>query len=257
VKDVRQVGYYWEFLLVDLSDAVNWGDFHIFAEGPQIRYGAKGGQVPRNRAFLAPDAARDFIQLQKDTGGDLVFWDVYRSVDRQVLLRKTMPNVANLPGFSAHNFGVALDVSLPSLLDWLRKKGKIATTDGGIRRPDLGWAGPLNELYSIRQFLASYGFSPINHEAWHFEHRLSYTTFRGYVADVYKQELDLSTTEIKMGLHELGYDVWPIDEDRNGKYALAVMAMQKDHGLVVDGVPGPITKRVLALLCADVRLVYA
>lgn len=65
--------------------------------------------------YLAPDAAQALIAIEKDTDG-LVYTDMWRDPTSSLLNRRTR-KTSQLPGYSAHNFGLAVDLDVKTILD--------------------------------------------------------------------------------------------------------------------------------------------
>lgn len=109
-----------------------------------------GGPLPERMAWLHPDAAASFAEL-----GDLVISDMYRDAASSREAREKKAGVQP-PGYSAHGYGLAIDVAVdetlarlgcgyPELLIRLRTRGWWAhRRDGERGREDwhFNWLGP-------------------------------------------------------------------------------------------------------------------
>ena len=80
-------------------------------------YGSSGSSFPRNAALLHPDAARAFERACV-TVGRLRVSDMFRTAEQSLLARSQKSGVQP-PGYSAHNFGLAIDVDVATVLSRL------------------------------------------------------------------------------------------------------------------------------------------
>ena len=81
-------------------------------------YGAKGAitPLPHRMRFVHPDAYPSLLAIVADYG--LVLSDLFRSLASQIEAHRTKQGTAR-PGFSAHNFGLALDLDVGRALSKL------------------------------------------------------------------------------------------------------------------------------------------
>jgi hypothetical protein len=95
-------------------------------------YGPGKNIMPSRALLLHPDAAASFLAYESEVGG-LVYSDIYRSAESSLNAIKTKQGVQP-PGFSGHNYGLALDVAVnetlkrrgwtyPQLLAFMESKG--------------------------------------------------------------------------------------------------------------------------------------
>jgi hypothetical protein len=103
---------------------------------PPVRgiYGATKDQMPKRALFLAPDAADSLLTLCAKAPG-LGFSDIFRSAEASLAAMKTKRGVQP-PAFSAHNFGLAVDVDVDGVLS---EDGK-TRLPGTLKR--MGWKYP-------------------------------------------------------------------------------------------------------------------
>jgi hypothetical protein len=66
--------------------------------------------MPSRACLLHPVAAASFEELEKISGG-LIYSDIYRSPAESLIARRQKTGVQP-PGYSAHNFGMAVDIAL-------------------------------------------------------------------------------------------------------------------------------------------------
>lgn len=81
-------------------------------------YGTTKKEFPRRTSFLAPDAAISFVSLHRKFGG-LKISDMFRSPESSLQAMGEKRGVQP-PGYSAHNFGLAIDIDVDSMLMKLR-----------------------------------------------------------------------------------------------------------------------------------------
>lgn len=188
-----------------------------------------GGTVPARMRFLAPDAAQSLYELERETGG-LVYTDLYRAPEASLAARKEKmrPNGTSpveRPGYSAHNFGMAVDIDVGATLRRL-----------GVRYP------ALCELMA-RFFFACHrrDLDSSGEECWHFSYfgpRMSlylalanahdHSTWGRPVED---RILELYGADFKMS-------------DREAQWALNKLGLY--HG-AADGVVGPLTREAVEI----------
>lgn len=89
---------------------------------PNTTEGVSGparNRVPSRALFLAPDAAKAFLALERESGG-LVYVDMFQHADG-VLAAKDVGRGTKEPGYSPHGFGIAFDLDVDASLrktDW-------------------------------------------------------------------------------------------------------------------------------------------
>jgi hypothetical protein len=80
---------------------------------PRLR-GIYDGKVPTWACYLYPEAARSLLRIESETGG-LVYTSVWRSANGSLWAIKNKSG-AMPPGFSAHNYGLAVDITIDQVL---------------------------------------------------------------------------------------------------------------------------------------------
>jgi len=101
----RQVQLYMNLILVCMTDVLGI-------------YGSSKSDFPKSMSYLAPDAAQAYINICHINR--LRISDMYRSPEQSLIARQTKSGVQP-PGFSAHNFGVAIDVDVDDCLSRFKK----------------------------------------------------------------------------------------------------------------------------------------
>lgn len=138
---------------------------------PRGIYGPSGTLFAKRMGFLHPDAAEAFQALEREAGG-LVYSDMYRSADSSLHAVETKEGTKS-PGYSAHGFGLAVDVAVDAslarlgcsyavLLERLAAHGWHSHRRDGERGPEcwhFNWLGP-----HAQEFLAT--TNPTNHATW-------------------------------------------------------------------------------------------
>jgi len=82
-------------------------------------YGASKNQFPARMSLLRPDAAAAFEAVQSLIGQRLRVSDMYRTPAESLTAMQTKRGVQP-PGYSAHNFGLAIDIDTDSMLAALK-----------------------------------------------------------------------------------------------------------------------------------------
>lgn len=241
----RKVDYSWAFPLVPIQ-------FRVLG-----CYGNPGTWLPARMRYLHPAAVGDFARLQADTGCNLVYSDMYRTFAESLNARRRKgAGLVAFPGNSGHNWGVSFDIDVERSVAVLESAGKIPAGLGAARR-----------MLAFYDFMGQYGFSPMASvraafeggkryvsEQWHLNHStIGDMSVAEWAGEQLPDELSLSTREIKSCLNELGYDVWPIDDNLDDATRSRVARFQKDYDLTADGIPGPKTQRTLACFCGDIE----
>lgn len=212
------------------------------------------GVVPRRARFLEPTAARSLTALLVECGNALVFTDVYRSPEASLAARRSKRGIQP-PGFSAHNFGIAFDLDVaaslrnlrmryPEMIELLQRHGWFCHR----RDLDSSAAESWHQNYlgqDAARYLAEADPQASNTWAWPVEAR---------IAELYGEAFKLSDLEAQQALAALRFYTGDLDGALGPLAREAVGAFQRAWGLPDDGVAGPRTRRVLAVVTADVEL---
>lgn len=78
-------------------------------------YGKSKNLFPANMSFLHPEAAEAFAALPKAIGAPVRVSDMFRTAEQSMLAMQQKAGVQP-PGYSAHNYGLAIDVDVDSML---------------------------------------------------------------------------------------------------------------------------------------------
>jgi hypothetical protein len=98
---------------------------------PPLR-GIYNGKVPNWARYLAPEAADSLMMIEQDEG--LIYTSVWRSANGSLWAIKNKQG-AMPPGFSAHNYGFAVDLTVDQIL---KEKGWSYTKLLGFMK-EYGW----------------------------------------------------------------------------------------------------------------------
>lgn len=210
-------------------------------------YGTEATPLPARMSFLHPEAKASWLKLEQQIGLKLRVSDMWRSAEGSLEARRRKTGVQR-PGYSAHNYGLAVD------LDWIDCAKRLKVSKEGLDQ----WMARAGWYCHRRDHRADF-------EAWHFNFLGDATTAAGYlqhgaatntagaieakIQDLYGAGLKLSRVEVWEHLKRLGYLT------KEGAEGPAVAAFQRDWSLEVDGRAGPITQRTLAFVGATREIV--
>lgn len=212
------------------------------------------GLVPKRARYLHPEAAGSLLRLVVSHPW-LTFTDVFRSPESSLAARRSKRGVQP-PGFSAHNFGLAVDLDVGACL-----------RDGKIRYPELvetmrggGWHCHRRDLDATAM------------ESWHFNYlgdraadllQLAALEIvntwahpvEARILELYGDAFAMSDLEVQQALAALRFYLGDLDGTLGPQSREAIGAFQRAWGLPDDGVAGPRTRRVLAVITAERELV--
>ena len=203
--------------------------------------------------FLAPEAATAFIILENDTGG-LIYTDMWRDPTAS-LLAKRMKRVTQVPGYSLHNYGLAVDIDVKTytnekkiryedLLYLLKKRGWVChRRDGEEDKPGsehFNYLGPDADRY-----LTKCTMDPIT---W------------GYPAEMrilerFDKDFQLTAKDVQLKLAQLGLYTGIITGQFDMYTREAILAFQRAWDLIPTGSVDPSLCRVLAFVSSDRQMI--
>lgn len=216
----------------------------LLARLPLNYPGIYGGKMPERALWLYPDLARALLDLLS-AGIAVVLSDGLRSPARSLqrqeeFRQKGGPQLAQPPGYSAHNFGLAVDIKVDDLVKVFGSKPAL---DEALRK------------YGLWCFRRDGRLKP---ECWHYNYLgtdprngpLPYenTTARAIerrILELYGAELALATPTPQQALAAA----------LKAANCVTVKEFQAKWGLKVDGIPGPRTRRTLASVTATRKTV--
>ena len=211
------------------------------------------GHVPKRARFLEPGAATSLLGLVAAHPW-LTFTDIYRSPESSLAAKRTKRGVQP-PGFSAHNFGLAVDLDVGDCL----KGGKLRYPELVENMRQAGWYCHRRDLDQTAMESWHFNFlgpgaaqliqqadpQAANTWAWPVEAR---------IVELYGEAFKLDALEVQMGLAALRFYTGDLDGALGPLAREAVGAFQRAWGLPDDGVAGPRTRRVLAVVTAEIEL---
>jgi len=209
-------------------------------------YGANKDQFPTRMSYLHPDAAAAFAAAQSK--GQIRVSDMYRSAEESLRARATKQGVQP-PGYSAHNYGLAIDVDVDDCL----KTFKVTKPVFDSMMENFGW-------YCHRSD-GKRGF-----EDWHYNYlgklpgkyvaglgtRTRDVAIEAYIKDLFGDDLKLTAEEAQIALSKLKMYRGDIDGIWGGGGAQALMAFQRAWELPATGKLDARTERTLAYVSAEV-----
>lgn len=218
-----------------------------------------GGKVPARMLFLAPDAAKSLVEVERDCGG-MVYTDVYRDAvgsraARRAKMRANGTSPVQRAAFSPHNYGLAVDIDIDETL----KKLKISYASLLAYLGKFGWhchrrdargsdsecwhfnfLGPMARLYLAKA-------SATNHATWSepVEARI-----------VERHNFQLDARGVQLALARLNFYKGVMDGVLGAVSKEAIKNFQYEWDIIEAGV-GDITRRTLVYLTAEVQVDYA
>jgi hypothetical protein len=196
----------------------------LLSKLPKLR-GIYDDKVPTWARYLHPDAAKSVVKIEEEMGemGGLIYTSVWRSANGSLWAIKNKSG-ALPPGFSAHNYGLAVDLTI----DRIEK--------------EFGWS-----YDDILRFMQKHGWychrqdGKKKFENWHFN-------FLGEKA-VAQKYLKLATSKsrtwhlpIEKRVCELYQDQWESMDLRDVQAALKKLKFYLER---VDGLWGPYSREAL------------
>jgi len=212
-------------------------------------YGANKDRLAARMRFLHPDAAASYMQMEN--ARRVICSDMYRSADSSLHAVQAHRG-AQWPAYSAHNFGLAIDLDVSGtkklngfktkleLDEYMMSNGWYCHVPPGYNRSSESWhynyLGPNPGKYLAKRTKRIRTWSHVA------EARIS---------DVYSFNWkSMSVEEVQTHLKGLKIYSGAIDGKVGPLYDQAVKAFQRAWLLDVDGVVGPRTRRTLKFVCA-------
>ncbi len=206
---------------------------------PASTLGSYDGRMPARSLFLHPLAAPSFLK-------NIDRWvcsDIYRSPEASLVAMKTRKG-AQPPGYSAHNFGLAIDLDIKATMKNLEFKTK---TELDVFMEKVGWFCHRRD-------------HKLDHEAWHYTFlgtgafiAPQYKTIVWHTAarirEVFGEALLPDDTECQRLLAKLGYYGGAID-GKIGPLSLAAIDVFR-RGWGIKGKNIDSIRRTLAIVAAE------
>lgn len=207
---------------------------------------------PARLKFLAPEAADALLALEKDSGG-FTYTDFWRDPVGSLLAKRSR-KTSQLPGYSAHGFGLALDIDLSvldekkisyeDLLYFMKKRGWVChRRDGDYTLPEaehFNFLGHLSERYLIACTLDPTTWQKAAEER---------------IFEKYGQDFQLTVPQVQEKLALLGLYRGAFSGQVDLYTREAILAFQRTWDLTENGLPDSVLCRVLAVVTADIQTV--
>lgn len=219
----------------------------------------RSGRLAERQRFLAPEAARDFL----DVIDVAVCSDVYRSPASSLEAIRTRRG-ALPPGFSPHNFGKAIDLALA--LTRLRLRGLLHARR--VTKPDLDAWFAERGWYCFRTD-GKTGRSDAypSDESWHYNHLgrgvvvdPRWRTTGGWIEALITTTYGSAWSAMRVGeaqrlLRGLRFYGGAIDDDPGPLTRQATRSFQRAWALPESGALDARTRRTLAVVAAEIVVV--
>lgn len=204
---------------------------------------------PVRSAYLAPDAALALLALEKDTDG-LIYTDMWRDPTASLVAFRTR-RATHLPGYSPHNFGMAIDIDVAAilaklkidyetLLHVMKKRGWIChRRDGDGTKPDAQHFNFFGEMANF--YLGRATQDPIS---WSLPAELA-------IYSKYSKDFQLENREIQALLVRLALFTGPLTGTTDIYLREAILAFQRAWGITQTGSADATTTRVLAFVTSE------
>lgn len=199
--------------------------------------------------LLAPDAAASLLSLEKDTGG-LVYVDIWRDAVASLLSRR-LRKTSQLPSYSPHNYGFAVDLDVKAILDEkkilyedliyiMKKRGWFChRRDGDGTKHEAGHFNYLGDLGE--RFIVKTTFDPATWQRPAEER----------IYELYGKEFQISLQTAQGLLTKAGFYNGETTETIDAYTREAILAFQRAWDLVEDGQMSMSFCRCLVFVTAD------
>lgn len=224
----------------------------LLSKVPEVR-GIYNNKIPAWARYLHPQACQSLLQVEAVR--PLVYTGIWRSSNASLWASKNKQGVL-LPGFSAHGYGLAIDIAIDLSVD----NQKTGYSDLLELMRTYGW-------YCHRQDHQR-GF-----EDWHFNylgkteaaHWLSFTdqprsatwhlAIEEKIKSLYQSSWNLSIKQCQDALKKLKFYEGKLDGIWGGLSVAALQAFQRAYTLAQNAYPTAIDMRVLAFATATKKVV--
>jgi hypothetical protein len=213
-------------------------------------YGAQKDMLPMRMARLHPDAAAAFHAAETALGQRIRVSDMFRTAEQSLQAMQEKSGVQP-PGFSLHNYGIAIDVAVDAMLPAFR--GDKITLDAFMR--GFGWychrkdnkRGSEDWHYN---YLGSEGPALIAQYSPKSSNTSAAADAR--IQALYGPELKLDEKEVQECLAFLKLYSGEIDGKIGPRSQQSIMAFQRAWKLPATGEVDPKTERTLAYVASSI-----
>ena len=216
-------------------------------------YGTNKDQFPARMSLLHPDAAEAFDMVQKDMGKQLRCSDMFRTAEQSLQAMQEKAGVQP-PGFSLHNYGIAIDVDVDAMLAATKK----SKPDFDLLMWSHGWCCHRKDKKRGMEDW-HYNYLGRGDEADPFLAASAKSTNTSAAGDakiqsLYKAGLTLKPAEVQECLAHLKLYGGEIDGAIGPRTKQAIMAFQRAWKLQPSGQVDAKTERTLAYVSASVQV---
>ena len=198
--------------------------------------------------LLCPDAAAALSSVDKETSGLLCYKEMWQDAVSSLLsrrLRKERP----LPGYSANNYGLAVDLDLSNsaicyrdILEAMKKYGWYCYRRDGEMKA--GYERFLFVGDLVEKYLRLSTYDP---GTWDLPAELR-------IYDLYGTQFQITLPEAQKLLVKAGFYTAPVNGERDQYFRESLMAFQRAWGLSESGTLDTTTCRVLSFITAEQEL---
>lgn len=199
--------------------------------------------------FLAPDAAGALLKVEKDTGG-LIYTDLWRDPVASMVAKRTRRST-QLPGYSAHNFGMGMDLDVKTilaekkilyedLLYLLKKRGWYCHRRDGVENAtDFDHFNFLGD--TANQYLLKCTMDPVT---WDY-------AVDDRITERYQADFQLSVKQVQTSLAGIGFYAGEPSGTIDLYTREAIMAFQRAWDLIENGLADATLCRVVAFVTSS------
>lgn len=203
-------------------------------------------------AMLSPEAADSLLSLESDTDG-LVYTDMWMDATTSLLTRRTRPGFPS-PGYSSHNFGMAVDLDISTilkdkmiryedLLHIMKKRGWVCFRRDGLE--GRSGSGHFDYLGSMPgKYLTSSTQDPAT---W-------LNPGEALIWEKYGSEFQIDIAKLQTLLSQIGFYHGPVTGQNDPYTREAIMAFQKAWDLIQNGFADTATCRALVFITAELQI---
>jgi hypothetical protein len=207
---------------------------------------------PARMKYLAPDAAVALHAVERDTDG-LIYFDMWRDPTASLLARRTRKG-SQLPGYTTHGFGLAVDLDLLATLDEkkiryedllyiMRKRGWYChRRDGEANLPEsehFNFLGELAEKYLVK--------TTMDPTTWQ-------RPAEERIYERYGCHFQVDLPGVQKLLERAGFYVGPQSGQLDAYTREAILAFQRAWDLIEDGTASMTLCRALVFVTAERQL---
>jgi len=216
-------------------------------------YGPKKDQFPARMSLLHPEAAAAFAAAEKGMGTRLRVSDMFRTAEQSMQAMQEKSGVMP-PGFSLHNYGIAIDVDIDSMM----AATKLSKPSFDLLMREHGWYCHRKDNKRGSEDW-HYNFLGVKEAAEPFLAASAKSTNTSAAGDakilsLYKDGLALTPVEVQECLAAIKMYSGEIDGLLGPRSQQAIMAFQRAWRLHPNGVVDSKTERTLAYVSAVLNI---